>query len=344
MKSVVCHGAKDLRIEETDACSAAADEVIVSVETGGICGSDLHYFNHGGFGAIRIKEPMILGHEIAGRVFQLGDQVEGLSVGDLVAINPSRPCFTCRFCREAKYNHCEDMRYYGSAMRFPHVQGAFSEKLTVKDWQCHKLPGSIPATDAAFAEPLAVALHAVNRAGPLIGRRVLVTGTGPIGALVVAAAKLHGALEVVATDVVDETLERARMVGADQTINVSKEMPRLQSFAEGKGTFDVVFEASGNPLALNSALDVIRPRGRLVQLGLGGDATIPQNLLVAKEIEWCGTFRFHEEFAWAVALISARRIPLEPLLTGVYPIADAIAAFEAAGDRKRSMKVQLRFA
>lgn len=344
MKTVVCHGPKDLRIEEHEAPTPLAGEVLVNIEAGGICGSDMHYYKDGGFGAIRIKEPMILGHEVAGRVSALGESVSGFSVGDLVAINPSRPCHDCEYCREAVYNQCLGMRYYGSAMRFPHIQGAFSQVVAAEAWQCNKLPEGIAASDAAFAEPLSVALHAVRRAGNLIGKRVLVTGTGPIGALVVAAAKLHGALEVVATDIVDEALARAKLVGADKTINVMTDAASLEPYAKDKGAFDVVIEASGTESALRTALDVIRPRGRLIQLGLGGDVTIPQIQLVAKEIELCGSFRFHEEFAWAVELIGAKRIPLEPLLTGVFPVDDAVSAFETAGDRKVSMKVMLSFA
>ena len=192
MKSVVCHGPKDLRVVETETPAAGRGQVLIEVQAGGICGSDLHYYNDGGFGAIRIKEPMILGHEVAGRVAALGEEVAGLSVGDLVAINPSRPCGTCRFCREALYNQCVDMRYYGSAMRFPHIQGAFSQWLVVEAWQCVALHPGVTAQEAAFAEPLSVALAALRKAGNLMGKRVLVTGTGPIGALVVAAAKTHG--------------------------------------------------------------------------------------------------------------------------------------------------------
>ena len=343
MKAVVCHGPKDLRIEEQESAAPGTKEVSIGVEAGGICGSDLHYYSHGGFGAVRIKEPMVLGHEFAGRITALGEGVEDLAVGDLVAVNPSQPCGHCEYCERAHYNHCIDMRYYGSAMRFPHVQGAFRQAMTVKAEQCHLLPEGTSANDGAFAEPLSVALHAVRRAGNLIGGRVLVTGSGPIGALTVAAAKVHGALEVVATDIVDEPLERALEVGADKVINVATDASSLKAYEKGKGSFDVVIEASGNEQALLSALDVIRPRGRLIQLGLGGDVTIPQTKIVGKEIEWCGTFRFHEEFPWAVELIANKRIPLAPLLTGVYPIEDAVAAFEAAGDRKTQMKVLLSF-
>ena len=343
MKAVVCHGPKDLRIEERGTAAPGADEVAIAVETGGICGSDLHYYNHGGFGAIRIKEPMVLGHEFAGRVTTLGEGVESPSVGDLVTVNPSQPCGTCEYCRRAHYNHCIDMRYYGSAMRFPHVQGAFRQSMVVKAEHCHRLPEGTSANDGAFAEPLSVALHAIRRAGNLAGARVLVTGCGPIGALTIAAAKMHGALEVVATDVVDAPLDRALEVGADKTINVASNAAALTAYEKGKGTFDVVIEASGNESALLSALAVIRPRGRLIQMGLGGDVCMPLTKIVGKEIEWCGTFRFHEEFAWAVELIGAGRIPLAPLLTGVFPFDNAVAAFEAAADRKTQMKVLLDF-
>lgn len=343
MKTVVCHGAKDIRIHEQETPSPGPGEVLLAVEAGGICGSDLHYYHHGGFGTIRLREPMILGHEVAGRITALGDGVEGLAVGDLVAVNPSQPCGDCEYCHRAQYNHCLEMRFYGSAMRFPHVQGAFRQALTAKVAQCHRLPPDSNPHHAACAEPLSVALHGIRRAGNLLGARVLVTGCGPIGALVVAAAKLHGALEVVATDVEDQTLSRVLEVGADRTINVASNAESLQAYARGKGSFDVVIEASANERALRSALDVIRPRGRLIQLGLGGDVSLPMNQIVAKEIEWCGSFRFHEEFAWAVELIASGRIDLRPLLTGVYGIDEAVAAFETAGDRSRSMKVVLAF-
>ncbi len=343
MKSIVCHGSKDIRIEEQPAPVADKNQVLINVDSGGICGSDLHYYNNGGFGDIRLREPMVLGHEISGYISVLGEKVSGLSVGDLVAINPSRPCGRCEYCREAKFNHCLDMRYYGSAMRFPHIQGAFSQQLVVDASQCVKLAKGTSAQHAAFAEPLAVALAAVNKLDNLMGKRLLVTGTGPIGALVVAVAKVHGALEVVATDMVDEALELARAVGADRTINVATHSSELDSYNIDKGQFDAVIEASGSEQALRSALNVLRPKGTLVLLGLGGDVTLPLNQLVAKEIQVKGNFRFHKEFFWAAKLISEQRIPLDPLLTAVYPVEDAVEAFEAANDRHQSMKVQLSF-
>jgi L-idonate 5-dehydrogenase len=343
MKAVVIHAAHDLRIEEREPEQAGPGQVEIAIEAGGICGSDLHYYHHGGFGAIRVREPMILGHEVAGTIKALGAGVSALAVGDRIAVSPSRPCNACDYCLQGQQNHCLNMRFYGSAMPMPHIQGAFRQRLVAEGWQCHKISSGVSVSEAACAEPLAVTLHAVARAGSLLGKRVLVTGCGPIGALSVIAARAHGAREIVATDVMDKVLEKARQVGADRTTNVASDPEQLSAYAANKGYFDVHFEASGNERAVRSGLEVLRPRGILVQLGLGGDVSIPQNVVVAKEIEMRGTFRFHEEFGLAVDLINQRKVDVKPLLTGSYGLDEARAAFEIAGDRSQSMKVQLSF-
>jgi len=343
MKAIVIHAARDLRIEERDSEKAGPGQVEIALEAGGICGSDLHYYNHGGFGTVRLKEPMILGHEIAGRVTALGAGVSDLAIGDRVAVSPSRPCNQCRYCLKGQQNQCLAMRFYGSAMPFPHIQGAFRQHLVAESWQCHRVHDGVSIHEAAMAEPFAVTLHAVNRAGGLLGKRVLVTGCGPIGALAIIAARAHGAREIVATDVMDGVLDLAGRIGADRTINVATHPEQLAAYSADKGTFDVMFEASGNERAVRSGLEVLAPRSVLMQLGLGGDVSIPQNMVVAKEIEIRGSFRFHEEFGLAVDLINHGRVDLKPLLTGVYDLKDAVEAFEIAGDRNRSMKVQIAF-
>ncbi len=343
MKAIVIHAAKDLRIEDRPAEQAGPGQVDIAIEAGGICGSDLHYYLHGGFGAIRLREPMILGHEIAGTVKALGEGVSSLCVGDRVAVSPSRPCNACKFCLKGQQNHCLNMRFYGSAMPMPHIQGGFRQQLIAESGQCHRIADGVSVHEAAFAEPFAVTLHAVNRAGSLLGKRVLVTGCGPIGALAIMAARAHGAREIVATDVVDNVLDLARKTGADRTINVATHGQDLVAYGTDKGYFDVMFEASGNERAVRSGLEVLVPRGILMQLGLGGDIAIPQNMIVSREIEMRGTFRFHEEFGLAVDLINKRRVDMTPLLTGVYGIDDAVKAFEIASDRSQSMKVQIAF-
>ena len=312
------------------------------IERGGICGSDLHYYNHGGFGTVRLREPMILGHEIAGTVAEVAPDVTRVAEGDRVAVNPSRPCGHCAFCRDGMPNQCLNMRFYGSAMPMPHIQGGFREMLVCDAVQC-EVATKVSTAELAMAEPFAVALHALSRVGSLLGKRVLVTGSGPIGALVVAAARFHGAAEIVATDVLDEPLAVVRSLGADRTINTAAEPEALAAYGSDKGTVDVVIECSGNGAAFRSAVEVMRPRGTLVQLGLGGEVALPQNLVVAKEVAIVGSFRFHSEFALAVRLIDGGKVDLKPLLTGSYGLEEAREAFEAANDRRHAMKVQLAF-
>ena len=343
MDALVIHAPGDLRVEDFPTAAVGPGELRVRVRAGGICGSDLHYFQHGGFGTIRIQHPMVLGHEVAGVVEEAGADAHGFAVGDRIAISPSRPCGLCRYCQLGLQNHCLDMRYYGSAMRMPHVQGAFRKEIVV-DWtQAHRLADGVSDGEGAMAEPLAVALHAVNRAGPLLGKTVLVTGCGPIGALVVVAARRAGAAHIVVTDMADYPLRSAKKVGADETVNVAAQPDGLTKFTAEKGRFDVLFEASGNERALRGAVDAVRPRGVIVQLGLGGDMSLPVNTIVAKEFDLRGAFRFHEEFATAVALINKGLVDLKPLISATVPFRDAGKAFRLAADRSQAMKVLLDF-
>ncbi|NBY04518.1 MAG: L-idonate 5-dehydrogenase [Betaproteobacteria bacterium] len=343
-QALVIHGAQDLRIEETPAETLGEQQLRVHMRAGGICGSDLHYYQHGGFGTVRVKQPMVLGHEVSGQVVAVGQQVQGVAVGQRVAISPSRPCGQCLYCQKGQHSHCLHMRFYGSAMPWPHIQGAFRQEMIIEAWQAHAVADSVSDGEAAMAEPLSVALHAVRRAGQLAGARVLVTGCGPIGALCVLAARWAGAAQVVATDITDQTLARARLVGADHTINTATTPDGLAGYKAHKGHFDVLIEASGNANALVAAFEVVRPRGVIVQVGTGGDTSIPLNVLVAKEFEWRGSFRFHEEFALAVDLMNQRRVDVKPLISHSLPHTEYARAFALAADRTQAMKVQLTFA
>ena len=351
MKTRICrlHAKGDLRIEEIDVREPGPGEVMIAMGAGGICGSDLHYYQDGGFGPIRVKEPIILGHEVAGTVRAIGAGVDALHVGDRVAVNPSRPCNQCRYCREGLQQHCLTMRFFGSALRYPHEQGGFRDLMVVDALQCVRIDNpEISLGEAACAEPLAVCLHALNRAGMsagnLAGKSVLVTGAGPIGALVVAALRHAGAGHIVVTDLQDMALETARRMGADETINVGTEGERLDAYGAGKGTFDVVFECSAAGPAIRSAIAAIRPQGTLVDVGVAGDVAVPLNLLVGKEIEFVGTHRFVGEYAQAVGLIASRRIDVRPIISATHDLDDAATAFAMAADRTRVTKVQLSFA
>jgi L-idonate 5-dehydrogenase len=343
MKAIVIHAAKDLRIEECSEDSLRPGQVRIRLATGGICGSDLHYFNHGGFGTIRLKQPMILGHEVAGHIVDIAEDVHGFEVGQLVGVSPSRPCHACAYCRDAMYNQCLHMRFYGSAMPFPHIQGAFREMLVADASQCVAADG-LSAAEAAMAEPLAVALHATRRAGDMLGKSVLVTGCGPIGLLAILAARRAGADRIVATDLSAFTLAMAKHVGADTVLNLSDEANALDAYKSNKGCFDVLYECSGAQAALVSAIGAVRPGGTLLQLGLGGDMTLPMMQITAKELVLKGSFRFHSEYATAINLMQKQLIEVKPLITETVAVHDAVKGFELANDRSKAIKVQIAFA
>ena len=341
MRAIVAHAAKDLRIEDHKTDSPGSAQVKVQIERGGICGSDLHYFNHGGFGTVRLREPMILGHEVAGSIIETAADVEHLQVGQRVAVSPSRPCGGCVYCLKGQPNHCLDMRFYGSAMPFPHIQGAFRETLIADASQCAVTDG-LSIAEAAMAEPLAVAVHATGQAGNLVGKKVLVTGCGPIGLLCILAARSAGAVSIVATDLAEYPLKTASKIGADDVINAGKNQD-LSDYTGNKGHFDVLFECTGAEAALASAVPAVKPRGIIVQLGLGGDMTLPVQAMTAREIQLRGSFRFHDEFFTGVDWMRNGQIDVKPLVTHTMPMADAVNAFELATDRSQALKVQLDF-
>ncbi len=341
MKSLYAHGPRDLRLHEDARPDPVPGEVLIEVLRGGICGSDLHYYNHGGFGTVRLREPMILGHEVSGRVLDPGSSA--LGIGELVAVSPSRPCGTCAQCQKGLQNHCLDMRFYGSAMPFPHIQGAFREVLSAVPAQCVSAEG-LEFEEAAMAEPLSVVLHAVRLAGNLVGKRVLVSGCGPIGLLAILATRRAGAGEIIATDITERTLTLAGQVGADIPLNVAENREALAPWTTEKGQIDVLFECSGAEVALAGAIPALRPRGNIVQIGLSGDMKLPMMQITAKEIGLRGSFRFHEEFTAAVGLMQKRLIDVRPLLSHTFPLAEFQEAFDTASDKSRAVKVQIAFA
>ena len=343
MRALVCHAPEDLRIDTQTTEAPGPGQLQVRVAFGGICGSDLHYFQHGGFGTVRIKEPMALGHEVSGIVSKVGEGVMAFRAGQRIAISPSRPCGSCRFCQLGQQNHCLNMRFFGSAMPFPHIQGAFAEQLVIEAYQAHAIGQHLSLSEAALAEPLSVGLHAIQRAGGVLGKQVFVTGCGPIGSLLIGALRRAGAARIVAADIADLPLKCAKEMGADETINLKTQPELLDKYKADKGQFDAVFEASGSEPALRAGLDVIVPRGILVTVGMGGDMSLPMTQLVAKEVDLRGTFRFHAEFATAVQFLNEGLINGKPVITGILPMDKAVEAFELACDKSQSLKVQIEF-
>lgn len=340
MLGCVIHGQGDLRVEELPVPVPGPGQALVAVRYGGVCGSDLHYWRHGGVGDFRLREPMVLGHEVVGTVVSYGSpDASGPAVGTAVAVHPATPCEVCPECADGRRNVCRDTRYLGSAARFPHVQGGFAAQVAVPAGQLRPLPAGLGLRRAALAEPLSVALHAVRRAGDMTGRHVLVTGAGPIGCLVVAAAKAAGAGRVTVTDLLPTALEYGRIAGADVLVRADD-----PDDAGWPSEVDVAIEASGVAAGLDTCLRLVRRGGVVVQLGMlpAGRSPFAGNLVVSREIELRGAFRFDVEFDGALELLAAEA-SFDGLVSAVVPVREAEAAFALAADRGGSCKVLLDF-
>jgi L-idonate 5-dehydrogenase len=350
IRALVAHGPADLRIDRRPVLAPGPGQIVVRVRYGGVCGSDLHYWRHGRVGDYQLREPLTLGHEVVGTVQALGAEVTGPEPGTPVFVHPATTCGRCPACRAGRPNVCTDVRYLGSAARTPHVQGGFADLLSVPAAQVLALPAGLDLRTAAVVEPASVAWHAVGRAGPLAGARVLVTGAGPIGALVVATARRAGAAEIVVTDLARPALDRALTLGADSGVLVGSAGPVVGQHDDlGRLDADVAIESSGSAAGLATCLRAVRRGGRLVTLGLlpSGEVPAAVNLITTRELEVVGAFRFHDEPAAVMAALADGSLDAGPVVTHVLPLSGAAAAsgaFELAADPARSGKVLIDFA
>jgi L-idonate 5-dehydrogenase len=331
------HGALDLRLTPREPRALGPLDVRLRLGAGGICGSDLHYYQHGRVGAFVIREPLVPGHEASGVVESVGSEVTRVKLGDRVAIDPSHPCGQCDYCRGGRMNLCRKMFFLGSASIFPHAQGLFAQAFVMPERQLTPISeAEISLGEIACAEPLSIGLHAVQRAGSVFGKRVLVTGGGTIGCMCVLAARLGGAAEVVVADIADRALAMARTVGADSALRSDTDAALLTD------RFDIALEAAGAAAALATCLTAVQRGGRIVQVGtLPAELSFPANSVMARELDYVGAFRANGEFDLAVQAIRTRRVDVRPLISAQLPLSRAQEAFELALDRTRSTKVQL---
>ncbi|MFE3738153.1 L-idonate 5-dehydrogenase [Streptomyces sp. NPDC059134] len=339
MRAVVVHGAGDLRIDERPDPVPGEGEVLLALEWGGICGSDVAYWKHGASGTAALSHPLVLGHEVAGRIAATGKGVDGARVGQAVTVHPAEPVGNGPLPDRiaGRTNLHPRIRYFGSAAFDPHTDGGFSEYRVVRAAQIRPLPDGVDTERGALAEPLAVALHAVHRAGDIRGRTVLVNGCGPIGALVVAAARHRGAAAVIASDLSAASLAVARSMGADETRD-------LGSGATLPDDVEVAFEASGAPAALGPVLRATARGGTLVQVGNLPGAAVSAALgdLVTREINWVGSYRFVEEIDDAL-LAMRDGLDVSPVISHRFDLDRAGEALAVAADRASgSSKVMLR--
>jgi L-idonate 5-dehydrogenase len=334
--------AQDLRITEQSLNPLSPGMVRVRFGAGSICGSDLHYFSHGRTGDFVVSSPLILGHEIAGEIVEVNGAVKGLQPGDRVAVNPSRWCGVCAYCREGRPNLCQNIYFMGSASKIPHMQGGFASLFDATPEQCVRVPANVPFSSLALAEPLSIGLHAVARAGRVKGAHLAIFGAGPIGLFILLAAQLAGAAEVTIIDIAPAPLRFAKQLGAKRVVDVSGGEAELSAIAQNN-PFDVAFEVSGTPAGLASALGAVKRGGIVVQVGNqpAGQVPFPANKVMSKELDLRGVFRCGYEYQAAVEAIAAGKVNVESIVTARRPLAGAPDAFRLALDRSQSVKVVL---
>ncbi|MCA4131210.1 L-idonate 5-dehydrogenase [Arthrobacter sp. M4] len=337
--AVVVHSAGDLRIEDVSLSAPAAHEAVVEIAYGGICGSDLHYWQHGAAGESILRAPMILGHEVVGMVVQQAADGSGPREGARVAVHPATPGPGAARYPAGRPNLSPGCTYLGSAAKFPHTEGAFSRYANLPSRMLRALPCALDLRTAAVVEPASVAWHAVARAGDVAGKTALVIGSGPIGALTVAVLKRAGAAQIVAVDMHNKPLQIATAVGADRVLRGDD----TEGIAAVEA--DVVIESSGNHRGLTSAINGAVRGGTVVMVGLlpSGPQPVPVSLAITRELELLGSFRFNDEIDDVIAALADGSLQTGPVVTHEFPVTRGLDAFEAAKDPSVSGKVLLNF-
>jgi L-iditol 2-dehydrogenase len=331
MRAAVLRGPGDVVIEDRPVPQAGPGEVVVRIRSVGVCGSDTHYYDHGRIGSFVVEAPLVLGHEAAGEVAEVGPGATRSRVGQRVSVEPGVPDMSCRQCLAGRYNLCPNMRFFAT----PPIDGAFAEYVVVHEAFAHPVPDSISDDAAALLEPLSVGVWACMKGHVTAGSRVLVTGAGPIGLVAVQTALAFGATEVIVSDVNPARLALASDLGATETVDA-----RETSVADLDRPPEVLLECSGHPPAISEAIRALDRAGRAVLVGMGGDEVpLPLSVVQERELELTGTFRYANTWPTAIALVASGRVDLDRLVTGTFQLDQAEEALTVGRRDLQSVKV-----
>ncbi len=326
--SAVLHAPHDLRIEDRPVPTPLPTQVLVEVRATGICGSDVHYYDHGRIGDFVLDTPMVIGHESAGTIVDVGADIDPGRIGEMVALEPGVPCRECEQCLAGRYNLCPDVVFFAT----PPVDGSIARFVAIEAAFAHPAPSGISHEQAAMAEPVSVGVWACRKAGVAPGDRVLVTGAGPVGLLAAQVARAVGAAAVTVTDVNDFRLEAARGLALD----ARGAQEQLEA------TYDVLLECSGAAPAIAGGLRALAPAGRAVLIGMGADSVpIDVPLVQSREITLTGTFRYANTYPAALALIASGAVATEPIVTHRFSVEEAEAALTLARRVPESLKAMV---
>ncbi|SHE58957.1 NAD(P)-dependent alcohol dehydrogenase [Desulforamulus putei] len=341
MKACVLYAPLDVRVEELPVPQLKPDQALVKVKAVGVCGSDVHYYEHGKIGRYVVEKPMILGHEAGGEVVAVGEAVTNLKVGQRVAIEPGVTCGRCKFCKEGRYNLCPDVEFLAT----PPYDGAFCEYLAMRADFLHPIPDHMSFEAASLVEPFSVGLHACKRAGVKPGDTVAVLGLGPVGLLTVVAARAFGATNIIAADLADIRLEMAREMGATTMVNAREQnVYDVIMQATGGVGVDVAIETAGSTATNLMAVQVARRGGKVALVGLPPNPEVPFNVFTIAdgELDIFGIFRYANTYPTAVELLASGIAPVEKLVTHRFTLDQAKEALDKARtDKQGSIKVMV---
>ena len=335
MKVAVMTGVGRSAFEEREIPRPKAGEVLVKLEYIGICGSDLHYYATGGIGDCRVEPPFVLGHEAGGTVVEAGAGVTGLKAGDRVALEPGKTCGHCEFCRTGRYNLCPDVVFFAT----PPVDGVFQEYVAHEAGLCFKLPDNVSTMEGALVEPLAVGMNSVVRSGIQVGDSAVVLGTGCIGLVTIMSLKAAGITDITAVDLYDIRLEKALEVGATRVINTTDKdsVAEVLKYYDGIGP-DFVFETAGSRYTAEAAVYICKKGGVIMQVGnVVGETSLNLQKMCDKELTLMTNFRYRNVYPTCVEAIAAGRINVKDIVSKVYPLDDAMEAFEDCISKRQSM-------
>ncbi|KAI8049139.1 chaperonin 10-like protein [Gilbertella persicaria] len=325
----------DLQLVEIPIPEPPANHVQVQVKCTGICGSDIHLWKHGEIGIFPVTQPQLLGHESAGIVTALGEGVTSLQVGDRVAIEAGIPCSSCEQCMSGRYHLCPDVIFKST----PPFDGQLARYITHPARWLHKIPANISYEEGALLEPLSVAIAAIDRVRAKFGRSLLITGSGPIGLLVLAVAKATGIHPIAITDVQQSRLDYAKKMGATFTYCIDPSKPELETTKEIRALFDnkgaeCVLECTGIESSFRTAIMATSDAGTCCLVGVGkNDQTIPVNNFAMREVDIRGLFRYHHTYPRAISLLASGILDIKHMTTHRFDFSDALKAFETVADR-----------
>lgn len=341
MNAAVLNKPLDIEVKKVEMPEPNEDEALIKVHCIGVCGSDVHYYEHGRIGRYVVEEPIILGHELAGEVVKVGKHVKDISVGDRVAVEPGVACGRCDYCKKGRYNLCPDVVF----MATPPVDGAWAEYVSVRSDFLFKLPDKMSYETGALLEPLSVGIHAMMRGKVTPADRLLVTGLGPIGLLTIQAAKMFGVKEIYATDVVPFRRELGLEIGVTDVIDPLKNntKEKTDELTNDHGV-DVIIETSGNHLAISETIKIVNRGGRIVFVGLPVVKEVPLDIthLIDSEFDVYGVFRYANTYPTAIQALSHSDINIEKIITHKFSLNDVHGAVELARTEKdTSIKIMI---